>query len=77
MEQGQVSWLATVVRSLQETKGKWRTISSVTGIPYDTLTKVALGRVADPRVSTVQTLFDYFTTKSQQLPPPQHPSAKH
>jgi hypothetical protein len=69
MEQGQVSWLATVVRSLQETKGKWRTISSVTGIPYDTLTKVALGRVADPRVSTVQALHDYFASRPTETSP--------
>ncbi|RDK01451.1 hypothetical protein DLM46_16615 [Paraburkholderia lacunae] len=69
MEQGQVSWLATVVRSLQEAKGKWRAISSATGIPYDTLTKVALGRVGDPRVSTVQALHDYFASRPGQPTP--------
>lgn len=77
MEHGQVSWLATVVRSLQETKGKWRTISSVTGIPYDTLTKVALGRVADPRVSTVQALHDYFAGRPVETKPADGAHAAH
>lgn len=60
------TWLSAVVRSLQLAKGKWRTIANDTGIPYDTLTKIALGRVADPRVSNVQTLFDYFAARSER-----------
>lgn len=66
MEHQHEPWLQTVVRSLQDAKGKWRVISSETGIPYDTLTKIALGRVADPRVSNVQALFDYFARRPEQ-----------
>ena len=62
MAQQRERWLVTVVRSLQDTKGKWRLISEATSIPYDTLTKIALGRVTDPRVSNVQALFDYFAS---------------
>jgi len=69
MEHQHESWLETVVRSLQEAKGKWRAISVDTGIPYDTLTKIALGRVADPRVSNVQALFDYFARRPDQATP--------
>jgi len=65
MRQQQETWLITVVQSLQAAKGKWRCIAEATGIPYDTLTKIALGRVSDPRVSNVQTLHDYF--ENQQV----------
>ncbi|AOJ68585.1 MULTISPECIES: hypothetical protein [Burkholderia] len=60
MGEGRGIWLAYVVAKLQCCKGKWRHISDETGIPYDTLTKIALSRVSDPRVSNVQLLHDYF-----------------
>jgi len=66
MNENEETWLATVVRCLQETKGKWRSIADATGIPYDTLTKIALGRVADPRVSNVEALFNYFSANTKQ-----------
>lgn len=49
-----------VKRNLQGCKGEWRRISIDSDVPYDTLTKLALGGVADPRISTVQKLADYF-----------------
>ncbi|MGC2970379.1 hypothetical protein [Paraburkholderia aspalathi] len=35
-------------------------------MPYQTLTKIACRIVSDPRVSTVQTLFDYFASHAEQ-----------
>jgi hypothetical protein len=58
--------LATVLRRLDQTKGAWPDIARESGVPYQTLTKIACRIVADPRVSTVQTLFDYFAAHAQQ-----------
>ncbi|MCZ2897470.1 hypothetical protein MTR01_25955 [Burkholderia thailandensis] len=63
MGEGRGSWLEFVVVNLQRHKGRWRRIAHETGIPYDTLTKIALARVSDPRVSNVQSLHDYFTAR--------------
>jgi predicted transcriptional regulator len=52
--------LDSVLRSLDATRGRWPEIAKKSGVPYQTLTKIALGIVEDPRVSTVQSLFDYF-----------------
>ena len=60
MSQCAGSWLECVIEKLQANKGKWRCISREAGVPYDTLTKIALSRVTDPRVSNVQALYDYF-----------------
>lgn len=60
MHESRGTWLEFVVVKLQRCKGKWRHIADATGIPYDTLTKIALSRVSDPRVSNVQLLHDYF-----------------
>ncbi|WP_264858472.1 hypothetical protein [Burkholderia cenocepacia] len=49
-----------VIEQLHKNKGKWRRIAQDAGVPYDTLTKIALSRVTDPRVSNVQALHDYF-----------------
>ncbi|NTZ07274.1 hypothetical protein FCJ60_16325 [Burkholderia metallica] len=60
MSQRVSSWLEFVVEQLHKNKGKWRRIAQDAGVPYDTLTKIALSRVTDPRVSNVQALHDYF-----------------
>ncbi|KVQ60041.1 hypothetical protein WT23_23035 [Burkholderia territorii] len=60
MSQRISSWLEFVVEQLHKNKGKWRRIARDAGVPYDTLTKIALSRVTDPRVSNVQALHDYF-----------------
>jgi predicted transcriptional regulator len=54
------SLLEYVLARLDETKGQWREIAEASGVPYDTLTKVAQRRNANPRVGTVQQLADYF-----------------
>ncbi|QJP72399.1 hypothetical protein [Burkholderia glumae] len=53
--------LATVLRNLDAAKGAWPEISRQCGIPYQTLTKIALRIHRDPRVSTVQILYDHFS----------------
>jgi hypothetical protein len=60
MSQRVSSWLEFVIEQLHKNKGKWRRIAHDAGVPYDTLTKIALSRVTDPRVSNVQALHDYF-----------------
>ncbi|KVM69827.1 hypothetical protein WJ61_22325 [Burkholderia ubonensis] len=62
------SWLECVIAKLQANKGKWRRIAQETGVPYDTLTKIALSRVTDPRVSNVQALHDYFVKVEASAP---------
>ncbi|MDQ7981367.1 hypothetical protein QYH69_29475 [Paraburkholderia sp. SARCC-3016] len=52
--------LDCVLRRLDAVRGKWPQISEQSGVPYQTLTKIACRIVTDPRISTVQTLYDYF-----------------
>ncbi|KVN35587.1 hypothetical protein WJ63_36770 [Burkholderia pyrrocinia] len=68
MSQYAGSWLECVIAKLQANKGKWRRIAQETGVPYDTLTKIALSRVTDPRVSNVQALHDYFVKVDASVP---------
>ena len=58
--------LSTVLRRLDQAKGAWPEIARASGVPYQTLTKIACRIVSDPRVSTVQTLFDYFAANAEQ-----------
>lgn len=58
--------LTTVLRRLDQAKGAWPDIARESGVPYQTLTKIACRIVSDPRVSTVQTLFDYFASHAEQ-----------
>ncbi|NIF88077.1 Cro/Cl family transcriptional regulator [Burkholderia sp. Cy-637] len=67
MSRGAGEWLTFVVDSLRASKGRWRQISADTGVPYDTLTKIALSRVSDPRVSNVQALHDYFVAAEPSM----------
>jgi len=58
--------LEVVLYRLDQEKGNLRSIAATTGIPYSTLTKISARCVLDPRVSTVQTLFDYFSARPEQ-----------
>lgn len=49
-----------VLRKLEESRGTWPDISEKTGVPYDTITKIAQRKIEDPKVSKLQTLADYF-----------------
>ena len=53
--------LQYVVKKLDAAKGKWREISIDSGVSYHTLTKVAQGRVKNPRIATVEALARYFS----------------
>lgn len=55
--------LITVRRHLQRTRGSWAEVSQKSGVPYHTLTKIAQGKVADPRMSTVQLLLNHFAAE--------------
>ncbi|WP_414451488.1 hypothetical protein AB4851_22355 [Burkholderia sp. 22PA0099] len=50
--------LSFVLRRLDAAKGDWPEISRRSGVPYQTLTKIAGRFVADPRISTLQALHD-------------------
>ncbi|MBR7961404.1 hypothetical protein KDW41_13220 [Burkholderia vietnamiensis] len=57
--------LANVLRRLNQMKGDWPRIADESTVPYQTITKIACGFVRDPRVSTVQTLYDYFADRPE------------
>jgi len=52
--------LEFVRRRLESSKGTWPAIAEATGVPYDTITKIAQGTIEDPGVSKVQKLANYF-----------------
>ena len=43
------------------------TISADTGVPYGTLMKIKAGQTENPRIKTIQPLYDYFQ-KADGLP---------
>jgi predicted transcriptional regulator len=49
-----------VLSNLRASKGRWPEVARVSKVPLRTLEKIARQEVADPRVSTVQRLADYF-----------------
>lgn len=54
-----------VLTKLQDRMTPWTEVARQTGIPYDTLKKIARGVTANPGVLHVQVLHDYF--KQQDL----------
>lgn len=58
--------LKTVLRRLDDAKGEWPKIAVASGVPYQTITKIGGRFVADPRVSSVQALFDYFAGQPER-----------
>jgi len=69
MDNQYATFLASTLARLDQEKGNLRTVAKQSGVPYPTLTKLTSGVVADPRVSTVQALHDYFTGLPQQPTP--------
>lgn len=49
-----------VLRKLNEAKGTWPTVAEGSGVPYDTITKIAQRQIGDPKVSKLQRLANYF-----------------
>jgi predicted transcriptional regulator len=56
--------LQYVLDQLESRKGQWPAIAEETGVPYDTITKIAQGQIEDPKVSKVQRLANYFREKA-------------
>jgi len=50
--------LEQVKAGLQARKGDWVSIATDSGVPYDTISKVARGATSNPGVLTVQKLYD-------------------
>ena len=48
--------LDDVVGHLGRWKGYWRDISAGSGVPYNTVTKIAQGRTRNPRILTIEKL---------------------
>jgi transcriptional regulator with XRE-family HTH domain len=55
-----------VCRHLELARGRWTEVARRSGVPYDTLTKIAQGKVTNPRIETVQRLVDYFNRPSAE-----------
>ncbi|MFC4518589.1 hypothetical protein [Cupriavidus pinatubonensis] len=49
-----------VLRRLHETRGRWPDAAAGSGVPISTIRKIAQRQIADPAVSKVQALADYF-----------------
>lgn len=47
-------------------KDRLEEIATGSGVPFHTLLKIAKGETADPRVSTAQSLHDYFKALDQR-----------
>jgi transcriptional regulator with XRE-family HTH domain len=49
-----------VLNQLDDAKGRWPEIATKTGVPYQTLTKIAQRRTRNPGIGHIQKLADYF-----------------
>lgn len=85
MDHHRCSILDVTLECLGREKGSLREIATATGVPYSTLSKISSRAVTDPRVSTVQVLYDYFVDRGlahrphadcRSLKPPLLPQAK-
>ncbi|VVG70927.1 hypothetical protein PAP18089_01899 [Pandoraea apista] len=56
--------MVVVLRKLDEHKGRLPEVARVSGVPYQTVTKIACRLVRDPRISTVQALLNYFASRT-------------
>lgn len=66
MKQNREPMLDTVLRRLNQEKGDWPRVADESAVPYQTITKIAGGFVRNPRILTVQALFDYFASRPEQ-----------
>jgi hypothetical protein len=66
MTHKQEPMLRTVLRRLDQVKGDWPRIAEESDVPYQTITKIGGRFVTNPRVDTVQALFDYFAGLPEQ-----------
>ncbi|ATF84461.1 hypothetical protein CO712_04930 [Burkholderia gladioli pv. gladioli] len=64
MIQLRCSLLDVTLECLERERGSLREIAKATGVPYSTLSKISSRAVTNPRVSTVQVLYDYFVDRA-------------
>jgi hypothetical protein len=55
-----------VVGALAKRKGHWRAIGVASGVPYDTLSKIARGATPDPGVLTVERLAKHLRQRDDE-----------
>lgn len=55
-----------VLARLQSTKGEWPTVAERAGMSKRTLEKIARREIADPGVSHIQRLADYFRSEERK-----------
>ncbi|WKZ84194.1 hypothetical protein N5B55_10390 [Ralstonia pickettii] len=68
---------AYVRRRLNESRGRWPDVARGSGVPISTVRKIAQGQIADPAVSKVEALADYFEKLDAfeaDLPATAHPA---
>ena len=68
---------AYVKRRLNESRGRWPDVARGSGVPISTVRKIAQGQIADPAVSKVEALADYFEKLDAfeaDLPSTAHPA---
>ena len=57
--------LEFVLSNLDRRKPKWAVVARSTGVPYDTLKKIATRTTPNPGVRHIQALADYFRSMEQ------------
>lgn len=55
-----------VLRKLAASKGRWGDVASGSGVARRTLEKIARQEIADPGVSHIQKLADYFSEQDRE-----------
>lgn len=69
--------LSSVLKRLDAAKGAWPVVAKDSGVPYQTLMKIACRIHHDPRVSTVQALYDYFERQAPLTEAVESPDTTH
>jgi transcriptional regulator with XRE-family HTH domain len=59
-----------VLRELEASKGRWPQVARESGVSRRTIEKIASGQSADPRISSIQKLLNYFERINGETPPP-------
>ena len=59
----------TVLARLRARRPNWREVSRGSGVPYETLKKIARGTTPNPGVMHVQRLADYFEAQGRTPAP--------
>jgi hypothetical protein len=55
-----------VLQKLEETRGDWPAIARESGVPYDTITKIAQRQIEDPKVGKLQRLANFFRARERE-----------